>query len=103
MIANSKRQLGDEKFTGPRAGARDRNAAAEAGRVRSAARRRIKEALGDVIDHPDIRALVKLALDEDIGTGDVTTLACVPAGPAWPRAVLSPGRMQCWRESNCCS
>jgi nicotinate-nucleotide pyrophosphorylase (carboxylating) len=30
-----------------------------------------------VIDHPDIRALVKLALDEDIGSGDVTTDACI--------------------------
>jgi nicotinate-nucleotide pyrophosphorylase (carboxylating) len=31
-----------------------------------------------VIDHSDIRALVKLALLEDIGPGDVTTAACVP-------------------------
>jgi len=32
-----------------------------------------------VIDHPDILALVKLALDEDIGSGDATTLACIAA------------------------
>ena len=32
-----------------------------------------------MIDHPDIRALVKLALDEDIGSGDATTLACIGA------------------------
>jgi nicotinate-nucleotide pyrophosphorylase (carboxylating) len=28
--------------------------------------------------HPDIRALVELALHEDIGSGDVTSAACVP-------------------------
>jgi Nicotinate-nucleotide pyrophosphorylase len=28
--------------------------------------------------HPDIRALVELALREDIGAGDVTSAACVP-------------------------
>ncbi len=33
-----------------------------------------------MIDHPDILALVKLALEEDIGTGDATTLACIGAG-----------------------
>jgi nicotinate-nucleotide pyrophosphorylase (carboxylating) len=30
-------------------------------------------------DHPDIRALVELALREDIGSGDVTTNTCIPA------------------------
>ncbi|MEP6535232.1 MAG: carboxylating nicotinate-nucleotide diphosphorylase [Bryobacteraceae bacterium] len=32
-----------------------------------------------MIDHPDILALVKLALEEDIGAGDATTLACIAA------------------------
>jgi nicotinate-nucleotide pyrophosphorylase (carboxylating) len=30
-------------------------------------------------DHPDIRALIDLALREDIGSGDVTTETCIPA------------------------
>lgn len=30
-------------------------------------------------DHPEIRALVQLALEEDIGSGDVTTETCIPA------------------------
>ena len=30
-------------------------------------------------DHPEIRALVELALREDIGPGDVTTERCIPA------------------------
>lgn len=30
-------------------------------------------------DHPEIRALVELALREDIGSGDVTTERCIPA------------------------
>jgi nicotinate-nucleotide pyrophosphorylase len=30
-------------------------------------------------DHPDIRALVELALREDIGPGDITSAATVPA------------------------
>jgi nicotinate-nucleotide pyrophosphorylase (carboxylating) len=30
-------------------------------------------------DHPEIRALVDLALREDIGSGDVTTATCIPA------------------------
>jgi nicotinate-nucleotide pyrophosphorylase (carboxylating) len=30
--------------------------------------------------HPDIRDCVKRALDEDIGSGDITTQACVPTG-----------------------
>lgn len=30
-------------------------------------------------DHPDIRALVELALQEDIGTGDVTSARCIDA------------------------
>ena len=29
-------------------------------------------------DHPEIRALIELALREDIGTGDVTSRACIP-------------------------
>ncbi len=33
-----------------------------------------------MIDHPEILALVQLALQEDIGAGDVTTNACVSAG-----------------------
>jgi nicotinate-nucleotide pyrophosphorylase (carboxylating) len=32
-----------------------------------------------MIDHPEIRDLIRRALEEDIGTGDVTTSACVPA------------------------
>jgi nicotinate-nucleotide pyrophosphorylase (carboxylating) len=31
------------------------------------------------LDHPEIRALIGLSLAEDIGTGDVTSAACVPA------------------------
>ena len=31
-------------------------------------------------DDPSIRELIQRALDEDIGAGDVTTEACVPAG-----------------------
>ena len=34
------------------------------------------------IDHPEVIGLVKRALDEDIGTGDVTTDSCVPSGIA---------------------
>jgi nicotinate-nucleotide pyrophosphorylase (carboxylating) len=30
------------------------------------------------IDHPEIREVIRHALDEDIGAGDVTSLACVP-------------------------
>lgn len=30
-------------------------------------------------DHPQIRALVELALTEDIGSGDITTETCIPA------------------------
>lgn len=33
-------------------------------------------------DDPRIRGLIQRALDEDVGTGDVTTAACVPAGAA---------------------
>lgn len=32
------------------------------------------------IDHPEVIAVVRRALDEDIGTGDVTTDSCVPRG-----------------------
>ena len=32
-----------------------------------------------VWDHPDIRAIVELALREDIGSGDITTGTCIPA------------------------
>jgi nicotinate-nucleotide pyrophosphorylase (carboxylating) len=32
-----------------------------------------------MIDHPEIRDAIRRALEEDIGTGDVTTEACVPA------------------------
>jgi nicotinate-nucleotide pyrophosphorylase (carboxylating) len=32
-----------------------------------------------IIDHPEIRDLIRRALEEDIGTGDVTTSACVAA------------------------
>jgi nicotinate-nucleotide pyrophosphorylase (carboxylating) len=31
-----------------------------------------------MIDHPEIRDAIRRALEEDIGTGDVTTEACVP-------------------------
>lgn len=31
-------------------------------------------------DHPDIRELIRLALREDIGSGDITTSNCIPAG-----------------------
>jgi nicotinate-nucleotide pyrophosphorylase (carboxylating) len=31
-----------------------------------------------MIDHPEIREVIRLALREDIGPGDVTTAACVP-------------------------
>ena len=31
-------------------------------------------------DHAEIRAIVKLALDEDIGPGDITTQTCIPEG-----------------------
>ena len=34
------------------------------------------------IDHPEVIDVVKRALDEDIGTGDVTTDSCVPPGLA---------------------
>ena len=30
-------------------------------------------------DHPDTRELIRLALREDIGAGDITTMGCVPA------------------------
>jgi len=33
-----------------------------------------------MIDHPEIRDVIRRALEEDIGSGDVTTAACVPAG-----------------------
>ena len=32
-----------------------------------------------MIDHPEIREAIRRALEEDIGPGDVTTEACVPA------------------------
>jgi nicotinate-nucleotide pyrophosphorylase (carboxylating) len=32
-----------------------------------------------MIDHPEIRDAIRRALEEDIGAGDVTTTACVPA------------------------
>jgi nicotinate-nucleotide pyrophosphorylase (carboxylating) len=32
-----------------------------------------------ISDHPEIRDVIRRALEEDIGTGDVTTSACVPA------------------------
>ena len=32
-----------------------------------------------MIEHPEIRDVVRRAIEEDIGTGDVTTQACVPA------------------------
>ncbi len=32
-----------------------------------------------MMDHPDVRRLVTLALEEDIGLGDATTLACIAA------------------------
>lgn len=31
------------------------------------------------VSHPEIQEIVRLALEEDIGTGDVTTLLCVPS------------------------
>jgi nicotinate-nucleotide pyrophosphorylase (carboxylating) len=31
-----------------------------------------------MIDHPEIREAIRWALEEDIGSGDVTTEACVP-------------------------
>lgn len=31
-------------------------------------------------DYPDTRELIRLALREDIGTGDITTAHCIPAG-----------------------
>jgi nicotinate-nucleotide pyrophosphorylase (carboxylating) len=32
-----------------------------------------------MIDHPEIRDVIRRALEEDIGSGDITTEACVPA------------------------
>src|SRR4051794_25156480 len=32
-------------------------------------------------DHPEARALIELALREDIGTGDITSAATIPAYP----------------------
>jgi len=32
-----------------------------------------------MIDHPEIRELIRRALEEDIGSGDITTMSCVPA------------------------
>src|SRR5262245_48045769 len=32
-----------------------------------------------MIDHPEIRDVIRRALEEDIGSGDVTTMGCVPA------------------------
>lgn len=32
------------------------------------------------VDHPEVVEAVRRALDEDIGTGDITSAACVPAG-----------------------
>ena len=31
-----------------------------------------------MIDHPEIRELIRRALEEDIGSGDITTMSCVP-------------------------
>src|SRR5260221_12981277 len=33
------------------------------------------------LSHPDIRAAVERALAEDIGSGDITTDACIPETP----------------------
>lgn len=38
---------------------------------------------------PDVRAIIDLALSEDIGTGDVTSLATVPAGRAATAVMLA--------------
>ena len=40
-------------------------------------------------DHPQIKALIQLALDEDLGGGDLTTNACVPEGLAAEGSFLS--------------
>jgi nicotinate-nucleotide pyrophosphorylase (carboxylating) len=44
------------------------------------------------VSHPEIQELVQLALMEDIGTGDITTLLCVPAD------ALGVGRMVARQE-----
>lgn len=42
-----------------------------------------------VFNHPGVDALLKLALAEDIGTGDVTADACIPADLVWSGRLLA--------------
>ena len=55
-----------------------------------------------VWDHPEIRDSSDSRCEEDIGTGDVTTHACVPADRHGDAAVSSPARRQSSPASSCC-
>ena len=71
-IANSERQLGDETFLG-KAPAK----VIESIRQKLADYEAQLRKIDDSVCH-DVARSSRLALEEDIGTGDVTTEACVP-------------------------
>ena len=43
--------------------------------------------------HPSVDALLRLALTEDIGTGDITANACIPADLEWTGRLLAKERL----------
>ena len=105
VIASSERQLNDEKFLGPAPdarGSRHRFHPEQAGRVRIAVRQESRRAGGARgVMHPEIEDALSRALAEDIGAGDVTSEACIPAGADGAPAGISRASRRFWRASGC--